>query len=122
MSEHDSTFAVKNGTPLPRSNAYTPRSAGWTLYRPEDLAEKLGVGVSAADVALEETGFNKAVRIREELIKWKERLRMEERTLAEGQATLRAQLREIDGRLSICRTQLANVRNILRLPREKGQP
>jgi len=54
---------------VPRKNAYSPRSAGWTLYRPQDVAEKLGRPLEEVDRVLEETGFNKAVRIRELLIK-----------------------------------------------------
>lgn len=113
-------FAVSE-KPVARSTAYTPKSAGWTLYRLADVADKLGVDVTAADEALEVTGFNKAVRIREELIRWKERLRAEERGLAAEKDVLRKEHARVCGRLSLVREQLENVRNVLRLPREKAE-
>ena len=118
MNEISKAFAVEPGTPSPRKTAYTPKSAGWTLYRLGDLAEKLNVDVVSADVALEATGFNKAVRIREELIRWKERLRKEEAELDAERERLRKEHNAISSRLALVREQLANVRNILRLPRE----
>lgn len=114
-------FAVAPGRPVPRSTAYTPRSAGWTLYRAGDVAKQLGVDEAAADAALETTGFNKAVRIREEIIRWKERLRGEERELQTRRSYLRDELAETNSRLKVVQEQLENVRNILRLPREKPE-
>jgi hypothetical protein len=118
MSKIQKAFAVAPGTPRPRRTAYGPKSAGWTLYRIADLADKLGVDVVSADVALETTGFNKAVRIREELIRWKERLRAEERDIADERDRLLTEAKKLGLRLSVVREELGNVRNILRLPRE----
>lgn len=114
----EKAFAVQPGTPSPRRTAYGPRSAGWTLYRIADLADKLGVDMVTLDTALEQTGFNKAVRIREETIRWKERLRKEERALMDEQEQHRAALKATGHRLGTVREQLANVRNLLRIPRE----
>lgn len=109
--------------PLPRKTAYSPRSAAWTLYDPAELAAKLGLPVEQVDRALEQTGFNKAVRIREELIRWKENLRSEERSLLASLDTLRGEQRRIKARLAPVQEQLASVRNLLRLPREMpGSP
>ena len=118
MNKIEKAFAVAPGTPAPRRTAYSPKSAGWTLYRLADLADKLGTDVTATDEALETTGFNKAVRIREELIRWKERLRKEEQNLAAERDRLRKEHAQVSIRLSTVREQLANVRNVLRLPRE----
>lgn len=102
-----------------RRTAVTPKSAGWTLYDPKPLADRLGLSVEEIDRALEETGFNKAVRIREEIIRWKERLRHEERDLVSDLADLHKRRSVITLRLSRVREQLESVRNILRLPRER---
>lgn len=110
-------FAVQP-TPLKRKAAATPKSASWTLYDPQALALDLDLSVDVVDAALERNGFNKAVRIREEVIRWKERLRHEERSL---QAELRLVLqrkRELSGRLKELGEQLESVRNVLRIPRE----
>lgn len=115
----DRAFAVVPH-PLPRETAISPRSADWTLYRAADLAALLGLPVSQVEHALERTGFSKAVRIREEIIRWKERLRKEERDLAMRQDTLDTQRRQVSGRLKVVREQLENTRNLLRLPREDG--
>lgn len=107
--------------PLPRSTAYSPRSASWTLYDPRKLAEKLGLPVETIDAALEETGFNKAVRIREEVIRWKENLRSEERALLASVQLLEGERRRMKSRLSAVQEQLASVRNLLRIPRENPE-
>lgn len=104
--------------PLPRSTAYSPRSAAWTLYDPAKLAEMLGLPVEFVDQALEKTGFNKAVRIREEVIRWKENLRSEERALLSSIKLIESERRRIRARLSAVQEQLASTRNILRIPRE----
>jgi len=105
--------------PIPRSNAYSPRSAGWTLYKPEVLAEKLMLPVEMVDKALEETGFNKAVRIRELLIRWKTELISEQKELAKTRYELQEKLRRIGQREKEVSEMLVNIRNILRIPREK---
>lgn len=110
-------FAV-SPTPLPRDAAYSPNSSQWTLYDPKALAEKLGMPVDVVDRALIETGFNKAIRQREELIRWKARLRKEEVALQGELMEINQRKRMIGQRLTAIREQLINVRNILRLPRE----
>ena len=104
---------------VPRKNAYSPRSAGWTLYRPQDVAEKLGRPLEEVDRVLEETGFNKAVRIRELLIKWKTNLIDEQRMLHKERQALQAQLKKVTQREKEVSEMLINIRNILRIPREK---
>ena len=103
---------------LPRRTAYSSLSASWTLYDPAALAGHLGITVEAAHEALVHCGFNKAIRVREELIKWKERLRHEETALAAEAAELRKKLRQIADRKSRVDEQLQNIRNMLRIPRE----
>ncbi len=104
-----------------RSGAYSPRSANWTLYKPEKLAEKLGLPVDVVDTALKETGFNKAVRIREELIHWKTRLLDEQKQLSKERQELQAKLKAVSTREKEVSEMLVNIRNILRIPREKGE-
>ena len=67
---------------------------------------------------LEETGFNKAVRMREELIRWKTRLIDAARENQGAQNKHRAQLRDLKTADKAIQAQLAGVRNILRIPRE----
>lgn len=105
--------------PISRRNAYTPRSAGWTLYRPQDVATKLNKPLDEVETALEETGFNKAVRIRELLIKWKTELLDEQRELAYEYKQVREQTLRIKRREKEVSEMLTNIRNILRIPREK---
>jgi hypothetical protein len=116
MSER--AFAVVP-KPLPRKAQGGPLSADWTLYDPARLAEKLGLSVAQVDAALEQTGFNKAVRIREEVIRWKERLRHEEAGLRDRLEIIDAERTEIKGRLSIVCEHLENTRNCLRISRQK---
>lgn len=105
--------------PMPRKMQGGPLSADWTLYDPKRLAERLGLPVATVDVALEQTGFNKAVRIREEVIRWKERLRHEEAELQARLEAVDAERLAIRQRLSAVHEQLANTRNILRIQRQK---
>ena len=37
---------------VPRGNAYSPKSANWTLYKPEVLAEKLDMPLDVVDILL----------------------------------------------------------------------
>ena len=101
-----------------RKNAASPRSAGWTLYNPKKLAETLELPLEKIEQALEENGYSKAVRILEELIKWKERLRLEERDLTLEIQELHQKLAKLKARENTIREMLVNVRNILRIPRE----
>lgn len=110
-------FAVV-AQPMKRKTATSPRSASWTLYDPRVLAAKLGVDLLLVEAALEETGYAKAVHIREELIRWKERLRAEERDLQKEIKELERVRAEKRNRLGRAQEQLANIRNLLRLPRE----
>lgn len=113
----EKSFAVAPKS-LPRRTAYSSLSAGWTLYEASELATQLGVTVEAAEAALTANGFKKAVQIREELIKWKERLRHEETALSKEASRLRGELRAVADRKSRVDEQLSNIRNLLRLPRE----
>lgn len=113
----DKAFAVVPRK-IKRATSYSPLSSSWTLYRPQDVAQKLGVPDDRAHKALEETGFNKAVRIREELIRWKERLRKEQNEVNMRREELRHELQKLNQRDAEIKDVLANVRNILRIPRE----
>lgn len=105
--------------PRPRRDAYSPNSAGWTLYKPEKLAEKLNLPTETVDKALEETGFNKAVRIRELVIKWKTRLLSEQKELHKKREELQKEIKQVALREKEVNEMLVNIRNILRIPREK---
>jgi len=102
-----------------RKEAYSPESSSWTLYRPEDLAEELGVDIGEADSALERTGFNKAVRIREHLIKWKTRLLREAKEITRTKRILREEVKKVNARERQVAEMLVGIRNILRISREK---
>ena len=106
---------------IPRRNAYSPRSAGWTLYKPDKLADRLGLSVDDVDKALEETGFNKAVRVRESLIKWKTGLLDEQKEIHKQRQALQKQIRIVAQREKEISEMLIQIRNILRLPREAGE-
>jgi hypothetical protein len=80
---------------------------------------KLDKPLAEVDLALEETGFNKAVRIREELIRWKTRLLAEQKELHRDEQETRKVLETITNRQYRVAGMLINVRNILRIPREK---
>ena len=103
----------------PRADAYSPRSVGWSLYNPGDVAEKLGLPLEAMDLALEETGFNKAVRIREMIIRWKTELLAEQKKPDAEYQTHRLTMLAIKHRRRQVDEMLTNIRNILRIPREK---
>ena len=105
--------------PRPRKDAYSPLSANWTLYKPEKLAEKLNLPVEIVDRSLEETGFNKAVRIREEIIRWKTRLLQEQKELHKQEQEILKQLKKVRLRKREVNEMLTNIRNILRMPREE---
>jgi len=102
-----------------RKESYSPRSASWSLYRPEDLAEKINQSVDLVDKALEETGFNKAVRIREELIRWKTRLIDECKDLTKQINDLTKELKWLKIEMKYKNIMLENIRDILRISREK---
>lgn len=118
----DKSYAVSQN-PLPRREATSnhPLSSGWTLYNPQDLADKLNLPLGKVEKALEETGFIKAVRIREELIKWKTRLLEEQKNIANERKELQEKLKKINQRESVIKDDLVNIRNILRIPRSQGQ-
>ena len=103
----------------PRKDAYTPQSCHWTLYNPEDVANRLNKSIDEVDNVLEQTGFNKAVRIREEIIRWKTKLIEEQKQLAKGELALRKQIQANKSRQYQVEEMLINIRNILRMPREK---
>lgn len=119
-------FAVSE-IPLKRAEASQgPLSSQWTLYDSSILLEKLsGIlppGCSPLqedlDRILEETGFNKAVRIRMEVLAWKERLRIEKQNLHAVRLEYLKVLKRINTRLHVVEEQLQNTRNILRIQRE----
>lgn len=101
-----------------RRNATSPLSAGWTLYKSDVLAEKLGIEITVLDKALEETGFNKAVRIREAVIKQKEILRKRERELMFKEQELQQELTKVKAEHLHVSEMLGCLRDILRIPRE----
>jgi hypothetical protein len=103
----------------PRRNAYSPNSVNWTLYNPEDVADELELPVHKVDIALEKTGFNKAVRIRESLIKRKTNLLIEQKELHKLEQRTRGELKKIQYKQYIIANTLVEIRNILRIPREK---
>lgn len=110
---------AKARSPRGRGEAVSPLSQNWTLYKPEKLAEKLNLSVKIVDKALEETGFNKAVRIREQLIKWKCGLLKEQRDLRKGESKLLKLLAAMRLTKHQNELQLMNIRSILRISREK---
>jgi hypothetical protein len=103
----------------PRRDSYSPTSANWTLYDPQELADNLGLEVDIVDRALEKTGFNKAVRIREDLIKRKTALLKEQKELFKLEQKARNKLKQIEYKQYIVANTLVEIRNILRIPREK---
>ena len=105
----------------PASEAASPLSANWTLYKPEVLAEKLGLPLEVVDEALEETGFYKAVRIREEVIRLKTNLLKEQKGLTKREQELAKELKQVRRELYYLQRELTHLRNILRLPREKRE-
>jgi len=105
----------------PASEAASPLSANWTLYKPEVLAEKLGLPLEVVDKALEETGFYKAVRIREEVIRLKTKLLKEQKELTKREQELVKELKQVRRELYYLQRELTHLRNILRLPREKHE-
>ena len=62
-------YAVKPG-----KQPDAPLEQGWSLYRPALVAYKLDKDIKETDEILQDTGFYKAVRVREELIRYRIRL------------------------------------------------
>jgi len=83
----------------PRNDAASPLSANWTLYKPEVLAEKLGLPLEV-------------IRLKTRLLKEQKELTKRERELAE-------ELKRVRRELYYLQRELIHLRNILRLPREK---
>lgn len=116
-------FAVKE-IPIKRFEATQgPLSSGWTLYDSSKLYEKLSAhcgffNQKELDKALEETGFNKAVRVRMEVLAWKERCRIEAQNLNKLLTEYRKQVKKIEERLEVLNDTLQQTRNILRIQRE----
>jgi len=103
---------------LSRKKSASPLSVGWKLYSPKRLAEALGLPVDKVDKALEETGFNKAVRVREYTIKRKIVL---QKAVKEIEALINVKRREtykLRQQAKALRNEVTGLRNILRIPRE----
>ena len=108
-----------------RKDAVSPLSVHWTLYKPEKVQEKLNNRSSSGDIPfweinkiLEETGFNKAVRIREALIKEKTCLIQIEKGYRQSIQSYYKKIKALKQDHKIVREKLELVRNILRIPRE----
>lgn len=113
------SFAVQlDPVPRKRQNMGNPLSPQWTLYNPEALAAKLGLPVDTVNEALRETGFAKAVSVRMEVLRWKERLRHEDQELHREYDRLMEEVKRVKARMSRVKEMLTNCRNILRLPRD----
>jgi hypothetical protein len=127
----------------PRRDAYSPTSAAWTLYNPRKFYEALlrlfrdhvghlprEVGVDVVNFILEhvnedavrrlleENGFSKAVRIREELIREKTRLLAERKAVEKRRIRLERRLRATRRTSADLGRRLVLIRNVLRIPRE----
>ena len=108
-------FAKK---PVNRRIAYSTGKAHHRLYRVEDVAEKLGKPVDEVTKALDDTGFLKLLRIRQELLNLKEDLRT--KAIPELEAMKPESPFEIFRHkleLRAAYWMIENIRNILRVPR-----
>lgn len=116
-------FAVSRGA-VARSTAVDPLSSDWSLYDPRRLA-KLLFGdasdnhVGAVAAALEKCGFNKAVRVREEVIRYKVRLMGEGRDLDRAIAQVSGVLKKLKAARAANAVEMQAARNILRLPQKE---
>lgn len=126
MQDIPKAYAVRE-VPLRRFEACKgPLSPTWTLYDSSELLKDLQaytqgpftLDQKTLDDLLERNGFNKAVRVRMEVLAWKERLRIEEQNLKKVEAELRENLRKLQLRIAAVQEQLISCRNILRIPRE----
>lgn len=102
-----------------RKYAMSPGSEHWTLYRPADLSRELGCDIGAVEIALERTGFKKAVRIREELIRLKSRLKNARRAAFEAAEAHRSLAKKEHVKMVNLDHQLEDIRDVLRLPRKE---
>lgn len=112
----------------PRSDATSPRSANWTLYRPGKVADMINghawdrdilLSVEETHRILEETGFVKAVKIREELIREKVRLIAERKRVERRRIRLEKRIRVTRRYSTELDRRLIMIRDILRVPREQ---
>lgn len=123
MQKIPEAFAVKP-IPVKRFEASKgPLSPSWTLYDSSKLLEDLNnqgynIDQNTLDNLLEQNGFNKAVRIREEVLKYKERLRIEFFNLEKLKIEYTKNINKIKNKQERVQEQLENCRNILRLQRE----
>lgn len=115
----------------PRRDATSPRSVYWTLYRPEKVREMINGKAWDRDVLisleethriLEITGFVKAVRIRENLIREKTRLLAERHRVEKRRVSLERRLKATKRVSHELARRLVMIRNILRIPREQPLP
>ena len=108
-----------------RKGSVSPLSAHWTLYKPEALTEELNklpfgaIKEELVDKALEKTGFNKAVRIRETIIKQKCSFIKQVAEMEKEKREVQSKLNKIKNSIRNCKEKLALMRDVLRIPREK---
>jgi hypothetical protein len=110
-----------------RKNIADARSSSWTLYNPEKLTIELNevyennVDVHTVDQLLLENGFNKAMRIRESVIRSKCELITEVADLDIEIRSLENKLRSLRRERGTKHRMLVMLRNILRISRhDKG--
>lgn len=89
------------------------------MYKPRVLAERLGVPLDVLELALEETGYYKAVQIRGDLIKLKTKLKDHSRYCSQCIENYGNLLRHYKRRKRWIDLELEHVRDILRRPRER---
>ena len=103
-------------------------SAGWTLYKPQKLFDLLvydsritafDFDIKELDEMLEQTGFNKAVRIREKMIRRKCQLLQEQKEIEALIRKTEKNLKDMKRNRHFIQSMLLEIRNILRISREK---
>lgn len=115
------SYAVSE-IPLSKRAATSPLSQDWKLYDPKILADELGLPVEQVNAALTKTGYNKAIRQKEELIRWKCRLVNEYKDVSREIRDVYRHLKNLKDRRRNIEDTMENTRNLLRIPREPIQP
>jgi hypothetical protein len=107
-----------------RKDSCSPLSASWTLYKPEEVQKKINemvfgdMKIEEINKILEETGFNKAVRIREELIKRKVELGRDSSRIRKKINHHQSILDTLKKNLYMKELVIWEIRQALRIPRE----